>query len=129
MANVVNGQVVDWTVQNVNSEGILLASGARTVSGSTGDFTLSSGSKLAVYLDVTVVAGTSPALDVKVEAKDPASGKYFSIAAFAQKTAIGNEALFIGNGANFPVRTYRISYVIAGTTPSFTFSVGYSATS
>lgn len=130
MPNAVNGQVVDWNVQTVNSEGVILSSTARNSSGSSTDITLTSGSKLAVYLDVTAVAGTSPTLDVKVEAKDPASGKYFTIGTFAQKNAVGSEGLFIGHGADtkFPVRKLRVSYVIAGTTPSLTFSVGYSAT-
>lgn len=130
MSSVINSQVVDWTVQNINTEGVILPSAARTTSGSSADITLNSGSKLAVYLDVTAVAGTTPTLDVKVEAKDPASGKYFALASFTQKTAAGSEVVFIGHGSDtkFPVRTFRVSYTIGGTTPSFTFSVGYSAT-
>jgi hypothetical protein len=121
--------IADWKVELDNTEGTILASGARTISGNSEDIILGSGSRLAVYLDVTAAAGTSPTLDVTVKAKDPASGKYFNIGTFAQKNAVGNEAVFIGAGADtkFAVRTFRIEYVVAGTTPSFTFSVGYSA--
>lgn len=111
-----------------NTEGTLLASAARTASGNSPDLTAYNGAKLAVYLDVTAASGTSPTLDVTVKAKDPASGKYFLIGTFAQMTGIASAAIFIGGGADveFATRTYRIEYVIAGTTPSFTFSVGSS---
>lgn len=114
--------------QRNNTEGTLLISAARTASSNSPDLTVYNGAKLAVYLDVTAASGTSPTLDVTVKAKDPASGKYFVIGTFAQKTGIASEAIFIGGGADveFATRTYRIEYVIAGTTPSFTFSVGAS---
>lgn len=113
-----------------NTEGTGLASAARTASGASDDIKLVFGSKLAVYLDVTAASGTTPTLDVTVMAKDPASGKYFEIGSFTQATATTSEAIFIGGGsdAEFPVKTFRIEYTIGGTTPSFTFSVGYSAT-
>ncbi len=116
--------------RGLNMEGTILASAARTTSGQSADITLSNGSMLAVYLDVTAASGTSPTLDVTVKAKDPASGKYFTIGSFAQKTGAASEAVFIGGGADveFAVRTFRVEYVIGGTSPSFTFSVGYSAT-
>lgn len=117
-----------WDRWRNNTEGTLLASAARTASSNSPDLTVYNGAKLAVYLDVTAASGTSPTLDVTVKAKDPASGKYFLVGTFAQKTAVASEAIFIGGGADveFATRTYRIEYVIAGTTPSFTFSVGAS---
>lgn len=117
-----------WDRRRNNTEGTLLASAARTASGNSADLTVHNSSKLAVYLDVTAASGTSPTLDVTVKAKDPVSGKYFTIGTFAQKTGVASEAIFIGGGADveFAVRTYRIEYVIAGTSPSFTFSVGAS---
>lgn len=112
-----------------NREGTALASEARTATGNSVDITLDGGSKLAVYLDVTAASGTSPTLDVTVKAKDPVSGKYFTIGTFAQKTVVANEAIFIGSGADneFAVKTFRVEYTVGGTSPSFTFSVGYSA--
>lgn len=113
----------------VNTEGIALASAARIVSANSADIIIQSGSKLAVYLDVTAASGTTPTLDITVKAKDPASGKYFLIGTFTQKTGVITDAIFIGGGADtkFAVRTFRVECVIAGTTPSFTFTVGYSA--
>lgn len=113
-----------------NTEGTLLTSAARTTSGNSADVTIYNGAKLAVFLDVTAVSGTSPTLDVSVKVKDPASGKYFEVAAFTQKTAVGSEAVFIGGGADveFPTRTFRVEYTIGGTDPSFTFSIGYAVT-
>lgn len=114
----------------VNTEGTILASAARTASVNSADIINQSGSKLAVYLDVTAASGTTPTLDIAVKAKDPASGKYFLIGTFTQKTGIISDAIFIGSGADveFATKTYRVECVIGGTTPSFTFSVGYSAT-
>ena len=122
-----NTQVVG---SSANTEGTILASAAQTASVNSADITIYNGSKLAVYLDVTAASGTSPTLDVTVKAKDPASGKYFLLGTFTQKTGVVSDALFIGNGAGstFAARTIRVEAVIGGTSPSFTFSVGYSAT-
>lgn len=113
-----------------NTEGTLLASAAQTASVNSADITIYNGSKLAVYLDVAAASGTTPTLDVTVKAKDPASGKYFLLGTFTQKTGVVSDVLFIGNGAGstFAARTIRVEAVIGGTSPSFTFSVGYSAT-
>lgn len=113
-----------------NTEVTVLASAARTASENSADITVYNGAMLAVFLDVTAVSGTSPTLDVTVKVKDVASGKYFVIGTFTQATAVTKQAIFIGGGADveFATRTYRVECVIAGTTPSFTFSVGASAT-
>lgn len=113
-----------------NAEGTIFSSAARTTSGNSTDITLDGYSKLAVFLDVTAASGTTPTLAVTVKAKDPASGKYFVIGSFASKTGVSNEAIFIGGGSDveFATKTFRVEYVVGGTTPSFTFSVGYSAT-
>lgn len=89
---------------------------------------------LRLVLDVTAISGTSPTLDVKLQAKDFASGKYIDItgAAFAQKTATGTDDLVIYPGitstANRRVsdvlpREWRIVATVGGTTPSVTFSL------
>lgn len=120
-----NGSTSDKWYNNI--EGVAAYSAARTVSGTSSDLPIYNGARLAVFLDVTAVSGTTPTLDVVVTAKDPASGKYFAIGTFAQKTGVASEAIFIGGGADtkFPTRTWRIEFTIGGTTPSFTFSVGY----
>lgn len=115
---------------SLNTEGAALLSAVRTVSENSDDITLNVGSKLAVYLDVTAASGTTPTLDVTVKAKDTVSGKYFTIGTFTQQTVVANEVIFIGGGSDteFAVKTFRVECAIGGGTPSFTFSVGYSAT-
>ena len=76
------------------------------------------------YLDVTAVTGTTPTLDVKIQEKDPVSGKYFDLVSFTQKTAISSERKSYGSGAGELLgKVIRYVATIAGTTPSFTFSL------
>ena len=76
------------------------------------------------YLDVTAVTGTTPTLDVKIQEKDPVSGKYFDLFSFTQKTAISSERKSYGSGAGELLgKVIRYVATIAGTTPSFTFSL------
>ena len=86
-------------------------------------------------LDITAVTGTTPSMTIKLQAKDPLSGKYVNIpgAAFAAKTATGTSQLTIYPGiaaaANVSVndalpRDWRAVATITGTTPVFTFSLG-----
>lgn len=115
-----------------NTEASPVTSAARTTSGNSADITVYNGAMLAVFLDSAAGTGTTPTLDVTVKVKDPASGKYFTVGTFTQVTDAGasTQSLFIGAGADteFITRTYRIEWVITGTTPSFTFSVGVAAT-
>ena len=76
------------------------------------------------YLDVTAVTGTTPTLDVKIQEKDPVTGKYFDLFSFTQKTAISSERKSYGSGAGELLgKVIRYVATIAGTTPSFTFSL------
>ena len=76
------------------------------------------------YLDVTAVTGTTPTLDVKIQEKDPVSGKYFDLVSFTQQTAISSERKSYGSGAGELLgKVIRYVATIAGTTPSFTFSL------
>ena len=96
----------------------LLASAARTSSGQGAAVEIH-GKELIVTLDVTVVSGTSPTLDVKLE-HSPDGAKWTDLgAAFAQKTTAGREAKAFTQLHGF----VRVNFTIAGTTPSFTFSV------
>lgn len=124
-----NREVYDLVATN-NLDGILIEQTTYSASGSSQDFTLENGQQLALFLDVTSVSGTSPTLDIDVEAKDPASGKYFTLKSFTQITGATSEALFIGTGADtvFPTRQYRLNFTTGGTTPSFTLTVGYAVT-
>lgn len=115
----------------------ILTSAARTATGQTGDFTVP-GRGMTLFLDISAASGTTPTLDVKVQAKDPVSGEYvdWPSAAFAQKTATGTDTLTIYPGitasANRAVSSilpniWRVVYTIGGTTPSFTFTLAASA--
>jgi len=76
------------------------------------------------YLDVTAVTGTTPTLDVKIQEKDPVSGKYFDLVSFTQQTAISSERKSYGLGAGELLgKVIRYVATIGGTTPSFTFSL------
>lgn len=116
------------------SDAVVLASGAQTVT-FNGDDQRAQGKGVLLQLDITAVAGTAPTLNIKVQTKDPGSGKYQDLpdASFAAKSATGQDSLIIYPGvvavANRRVSSvlsaiYRLVYTIGGTGPSFTFSVG-----
>lgn len=97
-----------------------VAAAARTTSGDSGVLSgYWTASQLAVQLSVTAASGTSPTLNAVVE--DTLDGaNWFVIGTFAQRIAAGQELLRISTP--FADRL-RIRWTIAGTTPSFTFSV------
>lgn len=97
-----------------------IPSAARTTTGNgvayeTGDRTEVRG----LVLDVTAASGTTPTLDVSVQTSDD-NVTWRTLASFGQKTAVSNQHLSVAGLDRF----MRFSWVIAGTTPSFTFSVG-----
>jgi hypothetical protein len=97
-----------------------IPSAARTTTGNgvayeTGDRTEVRG----LVLDVTAASGTTPTLDVSIQTSDDNS-TWRTLASFSQKTTVSNQHLSV-SGLD---RYLRFSWVIAGTTPSFTFSVG-----
>lgn len=121
-------------------ETVLFASAARTTNENSNE-QVNSPSQfrykgVRLFLDITAVTGTNPTLDVKLQAKDPASDKWFDVtgAAFAQQTGTGTALLTLYPGiketANDEVSeilpdTWRIATTIGGTdTPTFTFSLG-----
>jgi len=99
----------------------LLPSGERTTSGNTVDIDVGRFAKAEVCLDVTAVSGTNPTLDVYLEGKDQTSGKYKVIWSQTGINAVGTYWLTI---TDLIFRYIRVRWVIGGTTPSFTFSVG-----
>lgn len=97
----------------------LAASATRTATG-TGD-TAEMGEKscMRLKLDVTAVSGSSPTLDVIVETSPDGASNWQTVATFAQKSAVSSE-LNVFPGCD---RFVRAKWTIAGTTPSFTFSL------
>ena len=77
------------------------------------------------YLDVTAIAGdATQTLDVKIQEKDPVSGKYFDLVSFTQVTAVISERKNYGSGVGELLgKIIRFVATISGTTPSFTFSL------
>lgn len=111
-------------------EGTLVSSAARTVNGDTGPLDGFGGlTGLRIQLDVTAAAGTSPTLNVVLE--DTLDGTNWNVVGtFAQKVAAGREIVNIlpskVESASFSplfANRLRVRWTVAGTTPSFTFSL------
>jgi hypothetical protein len=113
----------------------IFTSAARTVTANSVEFTLPQGKLGGVFfLNITASSGTTPTLDVKFQVLDPVSGVWHDItgAAFSQKTSTGADSLTIYPGiaaaandtVSYPLGgAVRAVATIAGTTPSFTFSL------
>ena len=122
-----------------NLVGTLLASAARTTNTSGVAMVNPNHRGLILYVNVTAVSGTSPTLQLRVNAIDPITGTAFAIwtpAALAPPvaateyvyalypTALAESFTVTMNGI-LP-RTWSVDALIGGTTPSVTFSLGYS---
>lgn len=125
----------------------LLPLTARTASGAGSDFqegSIGSAQSLLFELDVTAQSGGTPTLDVAIQAK--MDGQYVNLARFSQTAAATGKKVVhvhrnraaaaetvlaadpvVGTGylaGDFEwLDTLRVKYTIAGTTPSYTFSV------
>lgn len=102
----------------------VLPSSARTASGNSGGVGLAvdGASKVAVGVSVTAVDGVTPTLDVALQWSHDDGVTWLPAQAadsFTQVTAVAGEVkVFDVKGP-----LLRAAYTIAGTTPSFTFSV------
>ena len=130
-----NGTTWDRTSNNLQAT--VFASAVRTATANSADQNNVSARGALLTLDITAASGTTPTLDITIEAKDPVSSFYIAIlsAAFAQKTTTGQDSLLLYPGitstANRQIltvlsRIWRVVATIGGTTPSFTFSLGCS---
>ena len=99
----------------------LLPSAARTTSGNTADIDVGRFICAEICLDVTAVSGTNPTLDVYIEGKSQVSGKYKTL--FSQ-TGINSVGTWWFTITTLAFKYIRVRWVIGGTNPSFTFSVG-----
>lgn len=118
-AGITGGVISPLTVAGVSAE----ASAARTASGNSATaLTNASGRNAHFFVNVTAATGTTPTLVVRVQIQDPVGLGWIDLpgAATASITGTGLTLLTV---TNLP-RTYRLAWVIGGTTPSFTFSVG-----
>lgn len=81
------------------------------------DASLESNPDVRVYLNVIDVAGTTPTLDVVINAT--INGVQYQIGAFTQRTTTGKEVIII---AGCP-KDIQIQATLGGTTPNFDFEV------
>ncbi len=95
---------------------------ARTTNGNGGDVRMPGGESVRAQLNVTAASGTAPTLNVLVEDTIDGGTNYNTIGTFAQKTAAGREVINITTPFS---ENLRVSWAIAGTNPSFTFSVDW----
>jgi hypothetical protein len=97
----------------------LVASAARTTTGSGSAFEMEDNGTLRLLLNVSAASGTTPTLDVTIETSLDGSTGWTSVGTFTQNTAVSSQRkVFTGLD-----RYARATWVIGGTTPSFTFSV------
>ena len=127
-----NGSAYDRQRNNV--EATLLASAARTATISSADQTNYDAKGIIVVFDVTSVPGTDT-VQLKVQAKDPASGKYIDMVTGTAESAvgtytyavypgIGDKNTILDNYEELPLpRTWRVQVVHSAST-SLTYSVG-----
>jgi hypothetical protein len=128
---ITGGTISPLTVAGVAIEG----SSAKVASGVGATITNASGRGALFFINVTAVAGSSQTLAVRLQVQDPVSLAWADVpgAVTVNITAIGLYLLCVAPGiaetansrVNYPLpRTYRAAWAIAGTGPSFTFSVG-----
>lgn len=97
-----------------------VASAARTASGTSAPAAgYGYAQRLRAQLEITVVTGVAPTLDVVIE--DSLDGiNWNTIGTFTQKTAESREVI---NVTNPFADLLRVRWTTGGTSPSFTFSV------
>lgn len=83
--------------------------------------TVGSYKEALLTLNVTALSGTSPTLTVTIQASDDGGTTWYNLPGglFTQITAVGTAALQVNTFGD----TIRANCVVAGTTPSVTFSV------
>lgn len=101
---------------------LLLFSGTKVESGNSKLTPLEAGHRKdgSAFIKVTAVSGTgSPTLDVDIISYDEETDDWYVIGTFTQLTAEGKERIYL------PATDEKlaIQYVIADTSPSFTFKV------
>lgn len=95
----------------------LAASAARTATGTGSAVEPGDRGVARLFLNVTAASGTSPTLNVTIQTSNDGS-TWRSAGTFTQATAVSSQR------ATFNIDRYvRATWTIAGTTPSFTFSI------
>lgn len=113
---------------------VMFPSAARTATANSNVVVSEEFRGIFVVLDVTAAGGTTPTLDVKLQEQDSLTGGWLDIpgASFAQKTAANRDSLKVYPGIaetnnrkvnNTIPKKVRAVATIAGTSPTFTFSL------
>jgi hypothetical protein len=99
-----------------------VASAARTASGTGAEFNTEDAQAFEATLAITASSGTTPTLDVRLETTVDGT-TWYTVGSFSQKTGNGSDAKAFGPLGD----KCRWAWTIAGTTPSFTFSIAVEA--
>lgn len=91
------------------------ATGNHELAGIPGDW-----DEIVAYLNVTAAAGTSPTLDVTYEVTPDGGTTWYTHSSFTQAIAATSQRLAFTSPVGIEG---RILYTIAGTSPSFTFTL------
>lgn len=119
--------------KNVNKSIFALAAAATSGNTATLDNAFWSGLQLGV--NITAITGTTPSLTVIIEGQDDVSGVWYPLLTSAALNATGFTLLtlfpsvtVVANVSASQVlpTTWRVRYVIAGTTPAVTATIGAS---
>lgn len=85
-------------------------------------------SKAIFLLDVSAISGSGASLTVTVQGFNEASGKWHDVVAFAPQTAVSAASPVptsagLQQSASLDFTRYRAQWVVAGTSPSVTFTL------
>lgn len=105
--------------QYVHTVDMSVPSAARTITGQSAVTEVGGQHTVRALLDVTAVSGTAPTLNVTLQTSNDGSTGWRTAKAFAEKTAVSTERI----SASDLDRFVRWNWAIAGTAPSFTFSL------
>jgi len=95
-----------------------------TQDGNSGDFYIGHAKTVIFVLDVTAFGGTTPTLDVKIQNKDPVSGKYDDAVTFTQVgEATSTQWKYAPDSGKELANHIRVVWTLGGTNPSYKFSV------
>jgi hypothetical protein len=92
-----------------------------TSNGNSSDYDLLSYTNIFVFIYVTAVSGTSPSLNVYLNAVDEAN--YYQAIPIASVTNITSTGTYYISASNVGFRFANVSWTVSGTSPSFTVTI------
>jgi len=101
-------------------EATLVNAHAITANGSSSNVDIYAYIYVFVFIYVSAVSGTSPSMNVYLNAYDSTSNQYTTIASVTNITATGT---YYMTASNLAVRYVNVSWAVSGTSPSFTTTI------